>query len=131
MKKDKKTPPEFFLRFFRWFCHPELKKYIEGDLMELYDARLKTSGKTKADTQFMIDVLLLFRPGIIKPPEGYHPVNNYGMFKNYFKVGIRNILKYKAFSFINVFGLALAMSVGIRPPYDRITNRCRLQTQSR
>ena len=33
------------------------------------------------------------------------------MFKNYFKVGIRNILKYKMFSFINVFGLAVAMSV--------------------
>lgn len=33
------------------------------------------------------------------------------MLSNYFKVGIRNILKYKVFSFINVFGLALAMSV--------------------
>ncbi|HTF17287.1 MAG TPA: ABC transporter permease [Chryseolinea sp.] len=33
------------------------------------------------------------------------------MFRNYLKVGIRNILKYKSFSFINVFGLALAMSV--------------------
>lgn len=35
------------------------------------------------------------------------------MFKNYFKVGIRNILKYKTFSFINIFGLAVAMSVGM------------------
>ncbi len=33
------------------------------------------------------------------------------MFQNYFNVGIRNILKYKVFSFINVFGLAVAMSV--------------------
>ena len=33
------------------------------------------------------------------------------MIKNYFKVGIRNILKYKVFSFINVFGLAAAMSI--------------------
>ena len=33
------------------------------------------------------------------------------MFRNYFKVGLRNILKYKVFSFINVFGLAAAMSV--------------------
>ncbi len=35
------------------------------------------------------------------------------MFKNYLKVGIRNMLKYKTFSFINVFGLAMAMSVGM------------------
>jgi putative ABC transport system permease protein len=33
------------------------------------------------------------------------------MFKNYLKVGIRNILKYKLFSFINIFGLSLALSV--------------------
>lgn len=33
------------------------------------------------------------------------------MFSNYLKVGIRNIFKYKIFSFINIFGLAVAMSV--------------------
>ncbi|MBD0257540.1 MAG: ABC transporter permease, partial [Cytophagales bacterium] len=33
------------------------------------------------------------------------------MFYNYLKVGIRNLLKYKVFSFINVFGLAAALSV--------------------
>lgn len=32
---------------------------------------------------------------------------------NYFKVAIRNILKNKLFSFINIFGLALSMSVGL------------------
>ena len=35
------------------------------------------------------------------------------MLKNYVKVAIRNFLKYKAFTFINAFGLALAMSVGM------------------
>src|SRR4051812_994643 len=33
------------------------------------------------------------------------------MLKNYFLVALRNITKYKTFSFINIFGLALAMSV--------------------
>jgi len=111
LKKDNHHPPRFFHRFFRWYCHPELLKYIEGDLMELYQERLRESGKRKADMKFIGDVLLLFRPGIIKPTEGYQQLNNYGMFKNYFKVGIRNILKYKMFSFINVFGLAVAMSI--------------------
>jgi putative ABC transport system permease protein len=35
------------------------------------------------------------------------------MLLHYIKVGIRNLLKYKVFSFINVFGLAAAMSVGM------------------
>lgn len=81
--------------------------------MELYEERLKTSGKKKADLKFVVDVLLLFRPGIIRNAEISNPLNQYDMFKNYFKVSIRNILKYKTFSFINVFGLAVAMSASL------------------
>jgi putative ABC transport system permease protein len=33
------------------------------------------------------------------------------MFNNYLKVAIRNLLRHKAFSFINILGLAVAMSV--------------------
>jgi putative ABC transport system permease protein len=33
------------------------------------------------------------------------------MFKNYIKIALRNIVKHKTFSFINIFGLALAMSI--------------------
>jgi putative ABC transport system permease protein len=32
------------------------------------------------------------------------------MFKNYLKIALRNILKYKAYSFINIFGLAVGMA---------------------
>jgi len=103
-------PPQLFRRFFRWFCHPELKKYIEGDLMELYEERLKVSGKRKADIKFIIDVLLLFRPGIIRPPKRYHTINNIVMFRNYFKIGWRNLLKNKGYSLINIGGLAMGMA---------------------
>lgn len=104
------NPPKVFHRFFLWFCHPSLRKYIEGDLLELYEEQLLTRGKRKADRRFIVDVLLLFRPGIIRPYES-HSTNLASMINNYFKVGVRNILKYKVFSFINVFGLAMAMSV--------------------
>src|SRR5215213_10238497 len=33
------------------------------------------------------------------------------MFKNYLKVALRNLGRHKMFSFINIFGLALSMSV--------------------
>jgi putative ABC transport system permease protein len=88
-----------------------MRDYIEGDLMEVYKRRLGTVGKRQADRKFVIDVLLLFRLGIIKPSEEYNYANPYDMLKNYFTVGLRNILKYRVFSFINVFGLAVAMSV--------------------
>jgi hypothetical protein len=52
----KHTPPKLFLRFFRWYCHPKLVDYIEGDLLEEYLERVRKSGKRKADTKFIIDV---------------------------------------------------------------------------
>ncbi|MBA4056298.1 MAG: hypothetical protein C0490_16405, partial [Marivirga sp.] len=111
MKRASIQPPGFFLKFFRWFCHPEMQDYIEGDLMEVYDVRLKKLGKRKADIKFIIDVLLLFRPGIIKPAEGYKNVNP--MYKNYLKIGWRNLLRNKSYSIINVAGLALSITCGI------------------
>ncbi len=35
------------------------------------------------------------------------------MFKNYLKIALRNILKHKSYSFINIFGLAVGMASGI------------------
>jgi ABC-type antimicrobial peptide transport system permease subunit len=107
------SPPKLFLRFFRWFCHPKVLKYIEGDLMELYDERLKKLGKKKADLKFIIDVLLLFRPGIIRPAEGYQSINHYGMYKNYLRTGWRNLVKNKVFSFINISGLSLGLACSV------------------
>ncbi len=104
-------PPKAFVRFFRWFCHPDLHPFIEGDLLELYQERRNELGKNKANIKFIIDVLLLFRPGIIKPTYGNHQLNNFAMLKNYLKIGLRNILKYKTFSSINIFGLAMSMSI--------------------
>src|SRR5688572_16291419 len=107
------SPPKFFLRFFHWYCDPKALDYIEGDLMEVYQKRLKTLGKRTADWKFIIDVTLLFRPGIIKPIEGYKNLNNYSMYKSYFKIGWRNLLKNKGYSFINIGGLAMGMAVAM------------------
>ena len=37
----------------------------------------------------------------------------YQMLKNYFKIALRNLMKHKLFSFINIFGLALSMCIGL------------------
>lgn len=113
MKDNRSTPPRLFLRFFRWFCHPHMKNYIEGDLMELYAERLREQGKRRADLNFSIDVLLLFRPGIIRPPKQNINHNHIAMYKSYFIIGWRNLLKNKGHSMINITGLALGMTVAI------------------
>ena len=108
-----KQPPQFFLKFLRWFCHPELIRPIEGDLMELYDERVEELGKRKADKMFKKDVLLLFRKDIIKPASGTYTLTNYGMIKNYLKVGYRNLIRNKSHAYINIGGLSIAITVFI------------------
>jgi putative ABC transport system permease protein len=111
----KKTidPPRFAHRFFQWYCHPRMRNHIEGDLLEDYRDRAAKKGKWKADARFVLDVLLLLRPEIIRPLEGYKNLNTYGMYKSYFKIGWRNLAKNKGYSFINIGGLALGMAVAM------------------
>lgn len=107
------SPPKLILRFFRWYCHPSLLAAIEGDLMELYGERVRLSGKRKADLNFLADVILLFRPGIIRPAGGHQSLNKYGMFKSYLTIAWRNLLKAKGYSLINIGGLAIGMAAAI------------------
>ena len=107
----KRLPPKFILRFFKWFCHPDLHVFIEGDLLELYKERLELLGKKRADFSFFVEVLLLFRPGIIRPMERLKFLNQYSMFKNYFKVGFRNLGRQKGYSAINILGLAIGLAI--------------------
>lgn len=82
-------------------------------MIELYEERVRDLGKRKADIKFIGDVLLLFRPGIIKPTEGYQTLNNYGMYKSYFKIGWRNLIKNKNYSFISIIGLSVSIALGM------------------
>ena len=81
--------------------------------MEIFNESVKRDGKRKADRKFIIDVLLLFRPGIIKPVNNFTDSNHRDMIANYLKVGFRNILRYKVYSSINLFGLSIGMAASL------------------
>jgi putative ABC transport system permease protein len=106
----KNFPPRAFLNFFRWYCNPRLADHIEGDLIEVYQQRLEKMPKKKADLKFIIDVLFLFRPGIIRNPKGFQNLNRYGMYKNYLKITFRVFNRERLYSLINVSGLALGFT---------------------
>lgn len=110
--KKQPTPPRIFERFFRWFCRPKLHDSIEGDLFELYKERVRAKGKQKADLLFMIDVLLLLRPGIIRSfrQPSLHYQNPYDMIKHYWKTGWRRLARDKGYSAINIAGLSMGLA---------------------
>ncbi|MEQ8906935.1 ABC transporter permease [Ekhidna sp.] len=107
-KPNQISPPRWSLKFFRWFCHPDYVEDIEGDLFERFEKR--TNKNRAAKWLFTLDVLKLFRPGIIKPIKGSQKLNNYDMFKNYFKIGLRNIRRHKTFSALNIAGLSVGIA---------------------
>ena len=65
MTSSKNKPPQFFLNFFRWFCHPEFQEEIEGDLMERYQNFSEQYGHLQAKWFFIKEVFLLFRPSMM------------------------------------------------------------------
>jgi putative ABC transport system permease protein len=106
-------PPRFFLRFFQWYCYPNLRDHIEGDLIEVYNERVKSDGERKADRKFIIDVLLLFRPGIIRPVKIYNTTDTFGMYKSYFLIAARNLVKQRAHNILNILGLSMGIAAAL------------------
>ena len=103
------SPPKLPTRFLKWFCNPQLIEDVEGDLSELFAERAEQN-QFKAKLKYILDVLLLFRPGIIRNFEIKNGLINTSMLRNYLKSSIRNLLKYKSFSSINIFSLTIGMA---------------------
>ncbi|MEQ9424683.1 MAG: FtsX-like permease family protein [Cyclobacteriaceae bacterium] len=103
------SPPKIPLQILRWFCHPDLIEDVEGDLSEIFATRFSES-KVKAKLLYMLDVLMLFRPGIIKNFETIIGQIKYAMLKNYFKIAIRNSIKYKGYTTLNLLGLVVGIA---------------------
>ncbi|MDW3193381.1 MAG: ABC transporter permease [Cytophagales bacterium] len=102
-----KTPPKFPFRLFRLYCDPDIVDDIEGDLLERFERHYQH--RKFAKWLLAKDVLLLFRPGIIRSFEGYQQLNYYGMFKNNVKMAFRSFRREKAFTAINVIGLTFGL----------------------
>lgn len=63
--RETKSPPKLALLFFRWFCHPDFREEIEGDLTERFYQRSKQYSSLHNKTLFIKDVVSLLRPQLI------------------------------------------------------------------
>ncbi len=107
--KNKKKPPRLANRFLRWYCRAELLDEVAGDLYELFQRRVVDKGIWKAKALYWLNVLMFLHPDYIRKRK-YHPTNHMAMFRNYFKIGWRNLIKQKMYSAIKVGGLALGVA---------------------
>ncbi len=97
----------------RLFIREDYLEEIEGDMEEVFADLLQQHSITKARRLYNIEVLKILRPVLLRKLSGSQRLNQYGMFRNYFKTSWRSLKNNTLFSAINIAGLAISMSVGI------------------
>ncbi|GAB3557538.1 ABC transporter permease [Spirosoma fluminis] len=106
-------PPRWAEQLLNAFGHPDTREELQGDLLELYAYWVSTVGKRRADWRYGLSVLKLLRP-LAKPKQ----VSEYpqpfllspDMIRNYILIAFRNLWRKKAFSAINIVGLAVGLA---------------------
>lgn len=111
--QEKMTPPRWAQKLLEWYCRPELLEDLQGDLNEYFDRHCKSKGPLRARLIYVIDVVKFFRSYTIRKPEFINYLIHWIMLSSYIKTSGRSIIRNKLFSFINIIGLAISMSVGL------------------
>lgn len=106
-------PPRLAQRLLNWYCRDEILEDLEGDLNEYFERNLKTKGVRKARLIYWLDVLKFFRLYTVREPVFTNFYIYIIMISSYFKTFKRSLVRNKLFSFINIFGLAVSISVGL------------------
>ncbi|MEL6557991.1 MAG: FtsX-like permease family protein [Bacteroidota bacterium] len=105
---QKLQPPKIASRFLQWFCAEELLEEIEGDLHEAFYFRSRKYGHLRAKWLYFTDVIRFFKPYSF---EKYSRSKQYiPMVKNYFKIAVRNLLKRKGLTALNMVGLSVGIA---------------------
>lgn len=102
-------PPRWAKKLLNVFCAPHLLEEIEGDLDEEFAFQAARIGNFRASVDYVRNVLGFMKPFAIKrkSPSSLPLMN---MYRHYFTVAFRNLVRQKVFSFINIAGLALGMT---------------------
>ncbi|WP_174260189.1 ABC transporter permease [Spirosoma endbachense] len=107
-------PPRWPQKLLHWWGNPTTEEEVQGDLLELYDYWVETVGERRARWRYGLSALKLVRP-LTKRKQDYSTpfFLSPTMIRNYFKIAFRNLVRNKAYSFINIGGLAVGMAVAM------------------
>lgn len=97
-------------RIFKLFCHSDFQEDILGDLDEYYELNLERKGKGYANFKFFIDVLLLFRPSLLRDKWFRQNSIYFTMINTIFKTALRVFWKERGYALLNVMGLTVGLA---------------------
>ena len=101
-------PPKWPVKLLRFFLKKEYVEEIEGDMEEIFYDNAEVLSLSKAKRIYTWEMLKLLRPALLRNFK-HVTFNPFVMYKNYLKIAWRNLIKKKAYSFINIFGLGLGI----------------------
>src|SRR5258706_1640282 len=101
------------LRVLRSFCPSQILEEIEGDLIQKFERDVKTFGEKKAKRRLLWNVIWFFRPGILLRNKFAIVLNQGYMYKSYFKIMMRNMIKQKFYSSITILGLTVGITFAL------------------
>src|SRR5688572_843592 len=103
----KHKPPGFAKKILRWFVNAEFIEEVEGDLDEIFFERLLSHSPFNAKLMYLYDVFRAIRPyqPKRKSTDIGHEIFNW----IFLKLAVRNLLKQKTHSFINIIGLSVGL----------------------
>ena len=106
-------PPKLAQRLLEWYCRAEILEDLHGDLNEYFERNLKTVGPARAKLIYWLDVLKFFRLYTVRDIRFTNFYIYIIMISSYLKTFRRSLVRNKLFSFINIFGLSVSISVGL------------------
>lgn len=110
------SPPRWVDRLLTIIIAPHFLEDILGDLHEVYAQQARQGSARMARLRYLLASVRYIRPYFIKrKPRTYSPTYIFSpaMLRNYLKISLRTLAKNKAYSFINITGLAMGMAVAM------------------
>lgn len=107
----KPKPPRRADHLLSRFCAPHLLEEVMGDLHERYYLWVHRLGVVKARRKYWQEVKSYLRPSVFQRQSvPYKHLILKDMIRNYFTIALRNLLKYRGFTFINIAGFAIGIA---------------------
>lgn len=103
------APPKLLLWLLDKLCPPS-RPDLKGDFLEMYECRREEWGRSRANWAFFKDILSVL-PLRFFIKSNLPSKSSIPMFSHYVKIAFRSLSRSKAYSFINIMGLAVGMAV--------------------
>ncbi len=95
------------------YCNQQLYEAISGDLEELYELDVNAHGQRRAGRHYLSNSISFLWYHRLRKKTITKTNNNMSLVKNYFKVSVRDLIRHKMYTSINLIGLVSAITVAL------------------